>query len=68
MAEGMKRRSLELGDTNDNFVQVRTGLQPGEKVVLDVLASVEEAQTLVLNPMDEVRLRMSEKQERDHGK
>jgi len=68
MAEGMKRRSLELGDTNDNFVQVRTGLQPGEKVVLDALASVEEAQTLVLNPMDEVRLSMSEKQERDHGK
>ena len=65
-AEGTKRRSLELGDSNENLAQIRTGLQPGEKVVLDALASVEEAQTLVLNPMDEVRLRMSEQQETDH--
>lgn len=65
---GTNRRSLELGDTNDNFAQVLTGLQSGEKVILDALASVEEAQTLALNPMDEIRLRMSEQQETDHGK
>jgi len=65
-AEGTKRRSLELGDSNDNLAEVRTGLQPGEEVVLDVLASVEEAQTLALNPMDEAGMRMSEQQETDH--
>jgi len=65
-AEGTKRRSLELGDSNDNLAEVRTGLQPGEEIVLDVLASVEEAQTLALNPMDEAGMRMSEQQETDH--
>ena len=63
----IKRRPLELGDTNDNFAQVRTGLQPGDEVVLDALASVEEAQTLALNPMDEVHLRISEQKEIDHA-
>ena len=66
-AEGTKRRSLEIGDTNDNFAQVLNGLQAADVVVLDALASVEEAQTLALNPMDEVRLRVSEQQEIDHG-
>jgi len=65
--EGTKRRALELGDTNDNFAQVRTGLQATDVVVLDALASVEEAQTLALNPMDEARLRTSEQQETDHA-
>jgi len=66
-AEGTKMRSLEIGDTNDNFAQVLNGLQAADVVVLDALASVEEAQTLALNPMDEVRLRVSEQQEIDHG-
>ena len=65
-AEGTKRRSLELGDHNENFTQVRTGLQLGDEVVLDALASVEEAQSLALNPMDEARMRISEQQETDH--
>lgn len=64
--EGTKRRSLEIGDTNDNFALVRTGLQQGDEVILDALTSVDEAQTLALNPMDEVRLRISEQKEIDH--
>ncbi|MCP4262574.1 MAG: HlyD family efflux transporter periplasmic adaptor subunit [Planctomycetes bacterium] len=64
--EGTKRRSLELGDTNDNFAQVLTGLQTGEEVVLDALTSVEEAQILALNHMNQARLSMSEQQEIDH--
>jgi len=34
--------------------------------VLDALASVEEAQTLALTPMDDARMRMSEQRETDH--
>jgi len=64
--EGTKRRSLELGDADNNFAVVKTGLEEGDKVVLDALASVEEAQTLALNPMDDARMRISEQQETDH--
>jgi HlyD family secretion protein len=58
-AEGAKRRSLQLGDTNDNFIVVKTGLTEGEEVVLDPLASIEEAQTLVLKVPDEEKARES---------
>ncbi|MBM79426.1 MAG: hypothetical protein CMJ78_02375 [Planctomycetaceae bacterium] len=38
------RRSLELGDNNDMFILVKSGLEEGEQVVLDPLANVKEAQ------------------------
>jgi len=65
--EGTKRRSLQLGDTNDNFIVVKTGLKEGEKVVLDPLASIEEAQTLVLKPLDEATPREPVNQETEHA-
>ena len=65
-AEGTKRRSLELGDTNADFALVKTGLQQGDEIVLDALASVEEAQTLALNPIDRALPRTSVQQETDH--
>ncbi len=52
-AEGAKRRALQLGDTNDTFIVVKAGLKEGDEVVLDPMASIEEAQTLVLKPLDE---------------
>jgi len=58
-AEGAKRRSLQLGDTNNNFIVVKMGLTEGEEVVLDPLASIEEAQTLVLKVSDEEKARES---------
>ena len=39
-----KRREVELGDSNDMFAVVRSGLTAGEQVVLDPLANVSEAQ------------------------
>ncbi len=48
--EGVERRSLQLGDTDDHFIVVNAGLAEGEEVVLDPLASIEEAQILALQP------------------
>jgi multidrug efflux pump subunit AcrA (membrane-fusion protein) len=65
--EGAKeRRSLQLGDTNDNFIVVKSGLEEGEKIVLDPLSSIEEAQTLALKPIDETTPQETENQETDH--
>jgi HlyD family secretion protein len=66
-AKGVKqRRTLQLGDTNDNFIVVKAGLKEGDEVVLDPVASIEEAQTLVLKPREEARLRKPVSQETDH--
>lgn len=54
-AEGIKRRSLQLGDTDDNFIMVEMGLKEADEVVLDPLASIEEAQTEVLKPLDKAK-------------
>jgi HlyD family secretion protein len=54
-AEGTKRRSLRLGDTNDQYIVVKAGLKEGDQVVLDPLASIKEAQTLVLKPLVETK-------------
>lgn len=51
--EGLQRRSLQLGDTDDVFIVVLDGVKEGEAVVLDPLASVADAQTLALKPLDE---------------
>jgi len=61
-----ERRSLQFGDTNDNFIIVKAGLEEGEKIVLDPLASIEEAQTLALKPIDETTPQEPEDQETDH--
>jgi hypothetical protein len=39
------REALELGDGNDMFLVVEAGVEEGDEVVLDPLASIEEAQT-----------------------
>jgi len=49
-ADGVQRRSLQLGDTDDAFIVVRAGLQEADEVVLNPLAFVEEAKTDVLKP------------------
>jgi multidrug efflux pump subunit AcrA (membrane-fusion protein) len=50
---GVQRCTLQLGDTNDVFIVVEAGLKEGDKVVLNPLAFVQEAQTEVLKPLDE---------------
>ncbi|TKJ36300.1 MAG: hypothetical protein CEE38_12870 [Planctomycetes bacterium B3_Pla] len=56
-AEGAKRRALQLGDTNDTFIVIKAGLKEGDEVVLDPMASITEAQTLVLKPLDKAKSR-----------
>ncbi len=65
-AEGIKRRSLQLGDANDNFAVVKAGLEEGDEVVLDALASIEEARTLALKPLDEAVPPAPANRETDH--
>lgn len=66
MADGPARRSLELGDNDKDEAVVLAGLQAGEVVVLDALASVAEAQVLALRPIDEALPRTPAKEETDH--
>jgi multidrug resistance efflux pump len=65
-AEGTERRSLELGDSDNDFAVIQTGLQEADVVVLNALASVEEAQSLALKPIDEAFTSTPTQQETDH--
>ncbi len=48
--DGPQRRSLKVGDTNDMFIVVEAGLKDGDKVVLNPLAFIPEAQQAALKP------------------
>ncbi len=52
--QGLERRLLQLGDTDDTSLIVEGGLQEGEEVVINPLAYVEEAQVEVLKPHSEM--------------
>lgn len=41
---GVQRRAVQMGDSNNDFVQVTAGLQEGDEVAVDPLAFIEEAQ------------------------
>ena len=49
-ASGVKRRLLQLGDTNDVFIVVKGGVAEGDEVILNPLAHIDEAQQEVLQP------------------
>jgi len=55
-ADGVKRRSLKLGDTNDVFTVVEAGLKKADEVVLNPFA-IEEARILAAKPRDEAKPR-----------
>jgi multidrug efflux pump subunit AcrA (membrane-fusion protein) len=42
--EGPQRRTLALGDSNDQYIVIESGLDEGDEVYLNPLAFVEEAQ------------------------
>lgn len=46
-AEGTERRSLQLGDSNDELIVVDVGVTEEDQVVLNPLAAVEEARKMV---------------------
>jgi multidrug efflux pump subunit AcrA (membrane-fusion protein) len=56
-ADGLKRRALQLGDTNDQFILIEAGLKEGDEVVLNPLAFIEEAQKDALKPLNEAKPR-----------
>jgi len=62
-AEGAKRRSLKLGDTDDSFIVVKAGLKEGDKVVLNPLALIDQAQSEALKPRDKTKPREPESHE-----
>ena len=49
---GPERRVIKLGDTNSVHVIVKAGLKPGDEIVLNPVALIEEAQEDVLQPGD----------------
>lgn len=52
-SDGVQKRVIELGDTNDEFTIVTAGLQEGDEVVLNPTAVIEEAQEEALKPAPE---------------
>jgi len=51
----MQRRELDLGDSDDQFLIVKSGIAEGDEVVLNPLAYIEEAQKEALRPFSGVR-------------
>ena len=57
---GTERRLLKLGDSNEMFILVQDGVKEGERVVLDPLANVPDAQA-------EAAAALSDTTDRDFG-
>lgn len=51
--DGVKKRAIRIGDTNDQFTVVLDGLNVGDAVILNPLAFVEEAQAIAIDPASE---------------
>jgi RND family efflux transporter MFP subunit len=52
-SDGVKKRAIRVGDTNDQFTVVLDGLNVGDAVILNPLAFVEEAQAIAIDPASE---------------
>ncbi len=62
----IQRRTLQLGDTDDESVVVKTGLQEGDVVWLDPLTTIDEAQTMALTPFDKATQHVAIGRESNH--
>ena len=51
--DGPIRRVLELGDSNDVFIEVKAGLNEGEEVILNPTALIDEAEEDALTSISE---------------
>ncbi len=63
--QGPQRRELQLGDSNDVFILVESGLNAGEEVVLNPMASIEEAQEEAARTLTESQEDEEEEQKND---
>jgi HlyD family secretion protein len=61
-----QRRALQLGDTDGQYVVVKTGLEEGDEVWLDPLTTITEAQVMALTPFDAATQPVPINQEVDH--
>ncbi len=50
---GAKQRELKLGDSNDQFIVVESGLTEGDEVILNPVAFLDEAQVEAMKLSDE---------------
>jgi multidrug efflux pump subunit AcrA (membrane-fusion protein) len=50
---GTERRVLQLGDSNDTFIEVKQGVLEGDQVILNPLSLVEEAQQEAIKDVDD---------------
>lgn len=50
----LERRSIVVGESNDQFIQITSGLTPGDRVALDARARVEAAAETEKKPVDSV--------------
>jgi hypothetical protein len=61
-----QRHALQLGDTDGQYVVVKTGLEEGDEVWLDPLTTITEAQVMALTPFDTATQPVTINQEVDH--
>jgi len=47
-SEGVRKRAIRIGDTNDQFTVVLDGVNEGDDVILNPLSFIEEAQDIAL--------------------
>jgi HlyD family secretion protein len=64
---GVERRPITLGDSNDVFIIVNSGLTEGDQVVLNPLAYIEDAQAEALQTIDESAQGQREADESNQG-
>ncbi|MDA7864543.1 efflux RND transporter periplasmic adaptor subunit [bacterium] len=58
----IERRNVTLGDTNDEYIIVQSGLAEGEEVVLNPLAHLKQAEKEALKPGNSSRARSTSPQ------
>jgi HlyD family secretion protein len=51
--DGVKKRQIQIGDTNDEFTIVKDGLVEGDQVLLNPVGVVEEAKEIAIMPNTE---------------
>ena len=53
---GPQRRALQLGDSNDSFIEVIAGLKEGEDVILNAQALMDEVSDRAIEPIEEAHV------------
>jgi HlyD family secretion protein len=65
--DGVKKRQIQIGDTNDEFTIVKDGLVEGDQVLLNPVGVVEEAKEIAIMPNTEQESDSAEKKAETDG-